>query len=105
VQDRTGPCDTLVCISVGVDVLFLIEVLNFMFDRKELISLIVLPKSLISISHTTNQGAMQCQRLFDVRDTLTMKKLLIKLKIKWSLNRHILRCRVVKCTQGKLNSV
>jgi len=44
VQDRTGPSDTLVCISVGVGVLFLTEVLNFMFDRKELISLIVLPE-------------------------------------------------------------
>ena len=42
--DRTEPCDTTVCVSVGVVILFLTEVLNFLFDRKELIRLVVLPE-------------------------------------------------------------
>jgi hypothetical protein len=35
-------CDTPVCITVGVRILFLTKILNFLFDTKELISLIVL---------------------------------------------------------------
>jgi hypothetical protein len=48
------PCDTHVSITVGVEILFLTEILNLLFERKELISLIVLPKSLISVSHIKN---------------------------------------------------
>jgi hypothetical protein len=78
VPDRKERCNTPVSISVGVEVLFLTEVLNFLFHRKDLISLIVLPKSLISGSHITNQGAMQCQRFFDIREYLNSGQIMVK---------------------------
>jgi len=46
VRDRREPCDTPGFISVGEYILFLTEVPNFLFDRKELISLTVLPEKL-----------------------------------------------------------
>jgi hypothetical protein len=64
VGDRTEPYGTPACISLGVDILPSTETLNFLCERKELLSLNGLLENLIQIIHIANQGAMLYQRLF-----------------------------------------
>jgi hypothetical protein len=40
VRDRTEPCGTLACISLCIDISPSTETLNFLIERKELISLV-----------------------------------------------------------------
>jgi hypothetical protein len=45
VGERTEPCGTPACITLGIDNSPSTETLNFLYERKELISLIKLVKS------------------------------------------------------------
>ena len=105
-RDTTELCDTTVCVSVDVGIWFLTEVLNFLFDRKDLIRLAVLPEK-FNFSKSYNKP--RCQAVSKAirynRIPQQWRDFSLKLKITWSLNLHILRCRNVKCTQAKLNSV
>ena len=99
-------CDTTVCVSVDVGIMFLTEVLNLLFDRKELIRLVVLPEKFYFIkSYKKARCRAVSKAIRYTRIPQQWRDFCLKLKITLSLNLHILRCRTVKCTQAKLNSV
>jgi len=63
-KGRTEPCDTPACVSRGVTILLSILTLNFLFERNELISLVMLPEN----CNLQGQGAKKCQNFSDMQE-------------------------------------
>jgi hypothetical protein len=57
VGDRTEPCSTPDCISLVVDISPSTEILTFLFERNELISLIKMVENVILIIYIASQCA------------------------------------------------
>jgi hypothetical protein len=85
---RLEPCGTPACISVGVDIsLPSTETLNFLWERKELISLIRLIQNFNSDNLYSKQRCHISSKVFSVsKNTVTVDMLLLKFKAPWSVS-------------------
>jgi hypothetical protein len=76
--DRTEPCGTPACISLGVDISPYTETMNSRCERKELMSLI----NLVENSNNLQQATVPCgiEGLFDVQEQRGRRSIIVDLK-------------------------
>jgi adenine-specific DNA methylase len=87
VGDRTEPCGTPAYISLGVDISPSTETLNFLFERKELLSLII-PAENSNFDHLYSRPRCQVvSKAFSIpKNTATVDMLSLKFKVTWSVS-------------------
>jgi hypothetical protein len=87
VGDRTEPCGTPACISLGADSSPSTESLNFLWERKELISLIKLDENFNSDNFYSKPKCHVLSNAFSIsKNTAAVDMLLLKFKVTWSVS-------------------
>jgi hypothetical protein len=85
--DRKEPCSTPACISLGLDISPSTETLNFLWERKELISLIRLIEN-VNLDNLYSKP--KCQVVANAflisENTAAVDMLLLKFKVAWSVS-------------------
>lgn len=82
------PCDTPACISLGVDISPSTEVLNFLSECKELISLIMLSEKFYFSNIHKKRGCHDISKAFSIsKNTAAVERLYLKFKVTWALSR------------------
>jgi hypothetical protein len=96
VGDRTEPCGTPACISLGVDISPSTKTLNFLSERKELISWIKLVENSNFDIFYSNPECHEVSNVFSMSEnTAAIHILLLKLRVAWSVS--LINCSVVLC--------
>jgi hypothetical protein len=96
VGDRTEPCGTPACISLAVDISPSTETLNFLCERKELMSFIKLIENANLDNLYSKPGCHVVSKAFSIsKNTAAVDILLLKLSVTWSVS--LIHCSVVCC--------
>jgi hypothetical protein len=94
-------CGNPTCIFLGVDISPSTETVNFLWERKELISSIRLIKN-VNSNNLYNKPRCHVSKGFSIsKNTAAVGMLLLKFNVTWFLN-LILKCRAVTGTETKL---
>jgi hypothetical protein len=82
---RTEPCGTPAFISLDVDISPSTQTLNFLFERNELISFIILADKFKFGNLYYKPGCQVVSKAFSIsKNTAAIDILLLKLKVTWS---------------------
>jgi hypothetical protein len=86
VGDRTQPCGTSAYISLGIDISPSTKALNFLWERKELISLFKLTKNFNLDNFYGKPGCHVVSNAFSVYKNTAAIDMLLKFKVTWSVS-------------------
>jgi hypothetical protein len=87
VGDRTEPCGAAACISLGVDISPSAETLNFLRERKELISLIRLIENFnLDNLHSKPKFHVVPKDFLVFKHTAAVDMLLLNFAVMWSVS-------------------
>jgi len=83
IGERTEPWGTLSCISLGVDNSTSTETLNFLLERNDLISLIVLAERFHLINFYSKPGCQVVSKAFSISKNTAAVERLLTFKVTW----------------------
>lgn len=106
IGDRVESCGTPVCITLVADILPSTKTLNFLFEWKELISLIKLVKKCNFYNLYSKLGFHVVSEAFWIsKNTAAVDILLFKFRVCITRRPHMLKYHAVTCTKAKLTCI